>query len=88
MPYETITGLEQLIERLQGYDPEADVELVRRAYAFSAKAHEGQIRRSGEPYLQHPLAVAGVLASLRSDVTAVAAGLLHDTLEDTLATSD
>ena len=88
MPYETITGLEQLIERLQGYDPEADVELVRRAYAFSAKAHEGQIRRSGEPYLQHPLAVAGVLTSLRSDVTAVAAGLLHDTLEDTLATSD
>lgn len=88
MPYETITGLEQLIERLQGYDPEADVELVRRAYAFSAKAHEGQTRRSGEPYLQHPLAVAGVLTSLRSDVTAVAAGLLHDTLEDTLATSD
>lgn len=88
MPYETITGLEQLIERLQGYDPEANVELLRRAYAFSAKAHEGQIRRSGEPYLQHPLAVAGVLTSLRSDVTAVAAGLLHDTLEDTLATSD
>jgi GTP diphosphokinase / guanosine-3',5'-bis(diphosphate) 3'-diphosphatase len=88
MPSETITDLDQLISRVQSYNPNADVELVRRAYAFSEKAHAGQTRRSGEPYLQHPLAVAGVLTSLRSDVTAVAAGLLHDTLEDTLATPD
>lgn len=88
MPNETITDLEQLISRVQSYNPHADVELVRRAYAFSEKAHAGQMRRSGEPYLQHPLAVAGVLTMLRSDVTAVAAGLLHDTLEDTLATPD
>jgi GTP pyrophosphokinase len=86
MPSETITDLDQLISRVQSYNPHADVELVRRAYAFSEKAHAGQTRRSGEPYLQHPLAVAGVLTALRSDVTAVAAGLLHDTLEDTLAT--
>jgi len=88
MSSDTITDLDQLISRVQSYNPHADVELVRRAYAFSEKAHAGQTRRSGEPYLQHPLAVAGVLTMLRSDVTAVAAGLLHDTLEDTLATPD
>ena len=88
MPSETITDLDQLISKVQSYNPHADVELVRRAYAFSEKAHAGQTRQSGEPYLQHPLAVAGVLTTLRSDVTAVAAGLLHDTLEDTLATPD
>jgi GTP pyrophosphokinase len=88
MPYETITDLDQLINRVRSYNPDADVDLVCRAYEFSAKAHEGQIRQSGEPYLQHPLAVAGVLTSLRSDVPAIVAGLLHDTLEDTLATPD
>ena len=86
MPHDTVTTLEQLIERISSYHPVADTTLVRRAYAFSAKAHEGQMRQSGEPYLQHPLAVAGVLTALRSDVTAIAAALLHDTLEDTLAT--
>ncbi|MEP6888801.1 MAG: bifunctional (p)ppGpp synthetase/guanosine-3',5'-bis(diphosphate) 3'-pyrophosphohydrolase, partial [Nitrospirales bacterium] len=86
MPYDTITDLDQLIARLQSYNPDAEADLVRRAYEFSAKAHAGQMRQSGEPYLQHPLAVAGVLTALRSDVTAVVAGLLHDTLEDTLAT--
>jgi len=89
MPYDTtITNLDELIARVRSYNPEADVDLVSRAYAFSAKAHEGQMRRSGEPYLQHPLAVAGVLTSLRSDVSAIVAGLLHDTLEDTLATPE
>ena len=86
MPHETVTELDELIERLKSYNVEADVDLVRRAYEFSAKAHEGQMRRSGEPYLQHPLAVAGLLTHLKTDVTAVVAGLLHDTLEDTLAT--
>ncbi|MBD0306060.1 MAG: bifunctional (p)ppGpp synthetase/guanosine-3',5'-bis(diphosphate) 3'-pyrophosphohydrolase [Nitrospiraceae bacterium] len=86
MPYETITHIDQLIKRVQSYNPDAETDLVRRAYDFSAKAHEGQTRQSGEPYLQHPLAVAGVLTSLRSDVAAIVAGLLHDTLEDTLAT--
>ena len=88
MPYDTITSLDQLIKRVQSYNPDAETDLVRRAYDFSAKAHEGQRRQSGEPYLQHPLAVAGVLTSLRSDVPAIVAGLLHDTLEDTLATPD
>jgi|CXWL01.1.fsa_nt_gi GTP pyrophosphokinase len=85
---ETITTLEDLCQRVRAYNPEADLQLVQRAYEFSAKAHEGQTRRSGEPYLQHPLAVAGLLASLRSDVYAIAAGLLHDTVEDTLATPE
>ena len=62
--------------------------IVRKAYEFSAKVHEGQRRRSGEPYLQHPIAVAGVLTSLKTDVTAIVAALLHDTLEDTVATPE
>ena len=86
--YETVTHIDQLIRRVESYNPDADVALVRRAYAFSAKAHEGQTRQSGEPYLQHPLAVAGVLTALKSDVTAIVAGLLHDTVEDTLATPE
>ena len=60
MVYETVTDLDQLIDRLKSYNADADLGLVRKAYEFSAKAHEGQIRRSGEPYLQHPIAVAGV----------------------------
>jgi guanosine-3',5'-bis(diphosphate) 3'-pyrophosphohydrolase len=88
MPYETVTDVDQLLTRVKSYHAEADLSVVRRAYEFSAKAHKGQLRRSGEPYLQHPIAVAGVLASLKTDVTAVVAGLLHDTLEDTLATPE
>lgn len=81
-----VTEIDQLVQQVQEYDPEADTNLIRQAYAFSAKAHHGQMRRSGEPYLQHPLAVAGILTFLRLDVTAIIAGLLHDTLEDTVAT--
>ncbi|ULA64892.1 MAG: GTP pyrophosphokinase [Nitrospira sp.] len=86
MVYETVTDIDQLLDRVRSYQPEADLSLVRKAYDFSAKAHEGQTRRSGEPYVQHPVAVAGVLTLLRTDVAAVVAGLLHDTLEDTVAT--
>jgi GTP pyrophosphokinase len=88
MMYETVTDIDQLLDRLQAYQPDADLGMVRKAYAFSAKAHEGQTRRSGEPYVKHPVAVAGVLTSLKTDVTAIVAGLLHDTLEDTVATAD
>jgi guanosine-3',5'-bis(diphosphate) 3'-pyrophosphohydrolase len=86
MLYQTVTDLDQLLDRIRGYAADADLGLVRKAYEFSAKAHTGQLRRSGEPYLQHPIAVAGVLTSLKSDVTAIVAALLHDTLEDTVAT--
>ena len=81
-----ITEIDQLIQQVETYFPQGDTDLIRRAYAFSAKAHEGQTRQSGEPYLQHPLAVAGVLTFLKLDVPAIVAGLLHDTLEDTVAT--
>ena len=86
--YETVTDIDQLLNRLHAYQPEADLGMVRKAYEFSARAHEGQTRRSGEPYVKHPVAVAGVLTSLKTDVTAIVAGLLHDTLEDTVATAD
>ena len=88
MVYETVTDIDQLLGRLRSYQPDADLGIVRKAYEFSAKAHEGQVRRSGEPYVKHPVAVAGVLTSLKTDVSAVVAGLLHDTLEDTEATAD
>ena len=88
MVYETVTDLDQLLARIRGYHADADIGLVRKAYEFSSKAHEGQLRQSGEPYLQHPIAVAGVLTSLKTDVTAIVAALLHDTLEDTIATPD
>ncbi len=86
--YETVTDIDQLLGRLQSYQPGVDLSVVRKAYEFSAKAHAGQTRRSGEPYVQHPIAVAGVLTMLKTDVTAVVAGLLHDTLEDTVATTE
>jgi GTP pyrophosphokinase len=88
MVYETVTDLDQLLDRVKSYHADADLGVVRRAYEFSARAHQGQLRRSGEPYLQHPIAVAGVLTSLKTDVTAIVAGLLHDTLEDTVATPE
>jgi guanosine-3',5'-bis(diphosphate) 3'-pyrophosphohydrolase len=82
------TSVHDLIERVQRYNPNAQVDLIRRAYDFSARAHEGQVRRSGEPYLRHPLAVAEVLATLKLDVPAIVAGLLHDTVEDTVCTRE
>ena len=88
MPNQTVMDIDQLLDRVKSYNTEADLGLIRKAYEFSAKAHEGQRRRSGEPYLQHPIAVAGVLTSLKTDVTAIVAALLHDTLEDTVATPD
>jgi GTP pyrophosphokinase len=79
---------ETLLEKVRGYSPEADLELLRRAYVFSALEHKGQIRQSGEPYLVHPLEVADFLADMKLDVVAVAAGLLHDVVEDTLTTPE
>jgi GTP diphosphokinase / guanosine-3',5'-bis(diphosphate) 3'-diphosphatase len=78
--------LEQLTEAISHYYPSADLDVVRRAYHFAAKAHEGQTRRSGDPYVTHPLAVAQVIADLKLDVASICAGLLHDAVEDTSAT--
>jgi len=79
----TITDL---IDRVKLYNPTAPVETIQKAYDFSAEVHQGQRRLSGEPYLTHPLQVAGIIADMRLDVPSVATGLLHDTVEDTLAT--
>ena len=78
--------LETLIDEIAKYQPGADLDLVKRAYRFSEISHQGQQRASGEPYLSHPLEVAGLLADFKMDVTTVTAGLLHDVLEDTRAT--
>jgi GTP pyrophosphokinase len=77
-----------LMEKVRAYHPAGDLDLIRRAYDFSAGVHRGQKRLSGEPYLIHPTAVAGIIADLKLDVPSVVGGLLHDTVEDTLATLD
>jgi GTP pyrophosphokinase len=74
---------EDLVEKVRMSNPDADIELLRRAYVFSAFEHKGQVRHSGEPYLVHPLEVADQLADMKLDVVAIAAGLLHDIVEDT-----
>src|SRR5215218_6525428 len=79
---------ETLLEKVRAYSPDADLELLRRAYVFSALEHKGQVRHSGEPYLVHPLEVADFLADMKLDVVAVSAGLLLDVVEDTLATPE
>jgi guanosine-3',5'-bis(diphosphate) 3'-pyrophosphohydrolase len=78
--------LEDLEQKILSYYPNADLKIIQKAYHFSEQAHEGQIRRSGEPYISHPLSVAGILADLKLDLDSVATGLLHDTVEDTHAT--
>jgi len=77
-----------IMDAISAYHPEADLDLVERAYVYSARAHEGQVRLSGEPYLSHPLEVAGLLTELKLDTVSVAAGLLHDVLEDAGATAE
>lgn len=75
-----------ILDRLLAYNPNADVDLLRKAYVFSAKVHMGQVRLSGEPYLTHPLEVTGILTQMRLDIATLTTGLLHDTVEDTLTT--
>lgn len=82
MTQDVCKNLDELIGTLVKYHPEANVQLVEKAYHFAEKAHEGQMRKSGEPYFTHPLTVAGILAKLMLDAPTIAAGLLHDTVED------
>ncbi len=77
--------LNDILEKVSAYHADADLDLIKKAYVYSAKVHQGQIRKSGEPYLVHPLEVAGLLADLKLDEASIVAGLLHDTIEDTLA---
>ncbi len=78
--------LNDILQRVAGYHPDPDLDIIKKAYVYSAKVHQGQIRQSGEPYLIHPLEVAGILAELKLDEASIVTGLLHDTIEDTLAT--
>jgi guanosine-3',5'-bis(diphosphate) 3'-pyrophosphohydrolase len=82
----TVTKFRELLRTMRANRPSDDLELVRRAYEFSQKNHAGQTRASGEPYLVHPLGVAQVLAEMKMDAVAIAAGLLHDSVEDTSVT--
>ncbi len=76
----------ELIEKVKAYDPDADEDLINRAYVFSIKAHGTQTRASGDPYFAHPLEVAGILTRYRLDTATIVTALLHDTVEDTAAT--
>lgn len=78
--------LNDVLDAITAYNPHADVDLIKKAYVYCAKVHAGQVRKTGEPYLIHPLAVAWILTQLRLDDASICAGLLHDTVEDTLAT--
>ncbi len=81
-------GIDALVAVLGAYNPRSDAARVRAAHAYAAGAHDGQVRRSGEPYITHPLAVAGILAGQRMDDATVITALLHDTVEDTGSTSE
>ena len=82
----TLTKFRELMRRMQENRPQDDLSIIKKAYDFSLKYHEGQSRASGDPYLVHPLEVALVLAEMKMDPVAVAAGLLHDSVEDTSVT--
>jgi guanosine-3',5'-bis(diphosphate) 3'-pyrophosphohydrolase len=79
--------VEEIIDRVKAYQPTADANLIKRAFDYSFKMHEGQTRKSGDPYIVHPVSVAGIITELRLDTASVCAGLLHDVVEDTLASS-
>ena len=78
----------ELIERIRAYDPDADEALINRAYVFSMKAHGAQVRASGDPYFSHPIEVAGILTDLKLDDETIVTAILHDTIEDTVATPE
>jgi GTP pyrophosphokinase len=75
--------LDDILDKVHASHPDADLDPVKQAYVFAARAHEGQTRRSGDPYVVHPLGVASIIADMRLDVPSVCAGLLHDCVEDT-----
>jgi len=80
--------INDIVDKVSDYVPDAELDIIERAYIYSARVHEGQVRLSGEPYLSHPLEVAGILADMKLDPESVAAGLLHDVIEDTPATPE
>ncbi|KXG11413.1 bifunctional (p)ppGpp synthetase/guanosine-3',5'-bis(diphosphate) 3'-pyrophosphohydrolase [Anoxybacillus rupiensis] len=88
MANEQVLTAEQVIEQASRYLSEMDVELIRKAYEFARESHREQYRKSGEPYIIHPIQVAGILVDLKMDAITIAAGFLHDVVEDTAATKE
>jgi len=80
--------INDILDKLSDQNPDMDLDIVKQAYIYSARVHDGQMRLSGEPYLSHPLEVAGILADMKLDAVSVAAALLHDVVEDTHATEE
>lgn len=80
--------INDIIDKMSENNPDADLDIIDKAYIYSARVHDGQVRLSGEPYLSHPLEVASILADMNLDVVSVAAGFLHDVIEDTSATEE
>src|ERR1700759_1700675 len=78
----------ELVERVHSYDPEADEDMLNRAYVYGLQKHGSQVRASGDPYFSHPVEVAGILAEMKLDTSSIVTGLLHDTIEDTDATRE
>src|SRR5437879_11689283 len=78
----------ELVELVKSYDPKAAEGALNRAYVYTMKAHGAQLRASGDPYFSHPIEVAGLLAQMKLDTASIITGLLHDTVEDTVATLD
>src|SRR5205085_9107654 len=78
----------ELVEKVRSYDPDADEAMINRAYVFSMKAHGSQKRASGDPYYSHPIEVAGILTDLHLDDETIVTAILHDTIEDTVATHE
>ncbi len=82
-----VLTIDELVSKVEAYHPRADVGVIRHAYEFAEEAHEGQLRKSGDPYFIHPVSVAGIITDLRLDVASVCAALLHDVVEDTPVTA-
>src|SRR3989304_2724335 len=82
MPEESLT-IDDLIRKVRSYNPDAEIEVLNRAYHVSSEAHSSQKRVEGSPFIEHPVAVASILAGMKMDTATIAAGLLHDTIEDT-----
>jgi len=80
--------INDIIDKAQTYLPSEDLEMIEKAYIYSASVHQGQVRLSGEPYLTHPMEVAGILTDMKMDAATIISGLLHDTIEDTLTTAE
>ena len=74
--------LNDIVQRVKAYQPGADTALIEKAYVFSAKSHDGQMRKSGDPYFVHPVSVASIITEMKLDVSSICAALLHDTVED------